>query len=246
MKAEEKNTELVVSAFHDALERTPIEKTRVCMVSDIPFPPSLIRPLGVDFFHTTRGRAIPFATGMKLGNPKLKVVVFIGDLVTLGGNHFVHAGRRNMDILIICVNDSIYTRIAGEELPVKLERIRFSSYGSFEEPFNIPHLANSCGAVYIARWTALHKEELSGSISYALQKNGFSLIDVLSQKSDILEFYHTNSEVREEEDTNNVAITEDKKIIVGKFIDRQRPTFIDSYNKQLSRVMGDKFVKIEV
>lgn len=236
----------IIEAFHRGIEKSKIERQRVCMVTDIPYNPKVVDYLGIDLFHTTRGRAIPFATGMKLGNPKLKMVVFVGDLATLGGNHFVHAGRRNMDIMVICVNDFIYRRVGGEDAPGNFSRVSFSSYSSFEEPFNIPHLAKSCGSVYVARWTLLHTDELENSVSEALQKSGFSVIDVISPGSDLEEFYYQNSEIRNGEDTINVGIEQDKKIIVGKFVDEERPTFIDAYNTQLSHVLGEKFVKVEI
>lgn len=236
----------IIEAFHKGIENSKIKRENVCMVTDIPYNPEVVDYLGIDLFHTSRGRAIPFGTGMKLGNPNLKVVVFVGDLVTLGGNHFVHSGRRNMDITVICVNDFIYRKVGGEDAPGSFPRVVFSSYASFEEPFNVPHLAKSCGSVYVARWTLLHSEQLVNSIAEALNKSGFSVVDVISPDSNLLEFYYQNSEEKEGEDTIHVKIEQDKKIIVGKFIDRDRPTFIDAYNEQLSKVLGDKFVKVEV
>jgi 2-oxoglutarate ferredoxin oxidoreductase subunit beta len=180
---------------------------------------------------------------MKLANPRLKLVVFIGDHATLGGNHFVHAGRRNMDISVICVNQYRYKHIAGNETPGSLPRISLSPYAPFDEPLNIPHLARSCGAVYAARWTLLHTNELAQSIAEVLKKTGCSVIDVISSEPDILDFYYKHSEIKHGEDTLNVKISADEKMIVGKFIDRERPTFIDAYNEQLTKVLGDQFIK---
>ena len=104
------------------------------MVTDIPYDPKVTEYLGIDLFHTSRGRAIPFATGMKLANPKLKPVVFIGDMATLGGNHFVHACRRNMDIVVVCINDFIYTEVDGEKAPGDYSRITHAPYLLFEKP----------------------------------------------------------------------------------------------------------------
>lgn len=234
---------------------------RISVPSDIPFEPEEVKKLGVDYFQTTRGRAIAFGTGLKLGNPILKVVSVVGDLMTLGGNHFVHAGRRNMELLVICINNFVYKKVGGTSAPFEVERkshsgrtiaATFSPYSTFEEPFNFPHLGNSCGAVYTARWTALHTEELAQSVAEALHKRGLSMIEVLAPgpnyyteisniEADLLKFYYKNSVIKNNEDPRNVAITPEEKIIVGKFTDKERPTFIDSYNAQLGKVLGDKF-----
>lgn len=237
--------EKIIEIFKQGIEKSKAEKQKICLVTDIPYPPEVSEYLGIDLFHTSRGRAIPFATGMKLSNQKLKPVVFIGDFATLGGNHFVHAGRRNMDINVICVNHFNYQKINGEDVPVTFPRIPFLPYATFDEPLNIPHLARSCGGVYVSRWTLLHSNELSNSIAETLSKTGFTVIDVISHTPEVLDFYFKNSEERPGEDTLEVKIVADKKIIVGKFIDRERPTYIDAYNEQLSKVLGDKFIKLE-
>lgn len=241
----------VITAFDKGIEKSGIEPSRVCVTSDIPFEPEVVNYLGIDFFHTTRGRSIAFGTGLKLGNPALKVVPFVGDLMTIGGNHFVHAGRRNMGLLVICVNNFVYRKIGGQ--PTPSVSITFSPYSTFEEPFNIPHLANSCGAAYTARWTALHTDELTNSIAEALGKQGFSVIEILSPgpsyytgikeiESNVISFYYRNSVIKNGEDPRNVGINPEEKIVVGKFTDKKRPTFIDSYNTQLTKVLGDKFI----
>lgn len=246
----------LINAFNLGINRSLVKQEKVSVVSDIPFDPQIVHYLGVDFFHTMRGRAIAFGTGLKLANPALKVVPFIGDLVTLGGNHLVHGARRNMELLVICVNSFIYKQVGGKRAPTEKQTPSisqsFSPYSTFEEPFNIPHLANSCGAVYTARWTAVHTEELANSIAEALNKRGLSVIEVLLpgpnfyteiEKNDanLLNFYYENSVIKNNEDPRNVAITPKDKIIVGKFTDKERPTFIDCYNAQLSKILGDKF-----
>ncbi len=240
------------TCFANAVKKAKVDTTKICLVSDFLHQPEISKYLGFDLFHVTRGRAIPFGTGLKLGNPDLKVVVFVGDLLTLGGNHFMHASRRNMDIVVICVNNFIYPKIGNEKTPAT--KSSFSPYATFERPVNIPHVARSSRAVYVARWTALHKKELTESITKALEKPGFSAIEVLTpgtcyfagipesdNQDELLEFFYKNSVTKNEEDTQNVEIMSDKKIIVGKFFEHERPTYIDSYNEQLSKVLGEKF-----
>lgn len=162
----------------------------------------------------------------------------------------MHGSRRNMELLVICVNNFVYKKIGGKSAPSRLPA--FSPYSTFEEPFNIPHLGNSCGAIYTARWTALHTDDLATSIAEALNKRGLSVIEVLAPgtdyytginkiDSDLVQFYYDNSEKKTNEDPKNVGIIPEEKIVVGKFTDKERPTFIDSYNAQLSKVLGDKF-----
>ena len=133
-----------------------------------------------------------------------------------------------------------------------------SPYGNFERPFNIPHLAESCGAVYVARWTALHVRRLVNSIAEALIKPGFSVVEVISPCAnyygrinrlgtglDLMKFYHDNSVIKNGEDTRNLDIEFQKPMILGKFVDKDRATFLDSYNMRLAEVMGDKFQPYE-
>jgi len=241
----------LITAFEKGIEKAGINPSKISVPSDIPFKPEVVKVLGVDYFHTIRGRAIPFGTGMKLANPALKVVPFVGDMLTIGGNHLVHSGRRNMDLLVICINNYVQDKVAGKAAPTV--NPGFTPHSTFEEPFNVPHVANSCGAVYTARWTALHTDELSDSIAEALDKKGFSVIEILSPgpdyytdisqiEYDLAKFYYYNSEIKNGEEPKNVAITPEEKIIVGKFTDIKRPTYLDVYNMQLPKKLGDKFV----
>lgn len=242
---------VAVTAFTAALEKANIDLDNLCIVSGIGCTGRVAGYLNVDSFHTTHGRAIPFATGVKLGNPKLKVVVISGDgdLLSIGGNHFIHAARRNIDMLVICVNNFIYAMTGGQVAPTTplSAYTTTSPFGCVEPPFSIPYIADSAGAVYVARWTVLHIRRLTKAITEALNKKGFSVIEAISPCAmyysrtnklgdglDMLKFYHDNAEIRHGEDTKNVDIGFKTKIVMGKFIDRERPTYTESYNKWLS------------
>ncbi len=249
---------ITVTAYAEAVRQAGIDLDDICVVSGIGCTGRVAGYVKLDSFHTTHGRPIAFATGLKLGNPRLNVSVISGDgdLIGIGGNHFIHAARRNMDILVICVNNFIYAMTGGQVAPTTplTGYATTSPYGNFELPFNIPHLADSCGAVYVARWTALHVHRLTNSIKEALNMKGFKVIEVITPCAnyygrinrlgdglDLLKFYHDNAEVRNGEDTRNVGIEFQTRIIVGKFVQRERPTFLDSYNERLSGLLGDKF-----
>lgn len=247
-----------VTAFAMALEKAEIPLDKVAVVSGIGCAGRIAGYIKLDSFHTTHGRAIPFATGLKLANPELKVVVFSGDgdLIAIGGNHFIHAARRNMDITVLCVNNFNYAMTGGQMGPTTPETATTttSPYGCFEYPFNLPHLADSCGAVYVARWTALHIRRLTRSINEALHKKGFSFVEIiapcptlysrrnrLGDGLDQMKYYHENSVIKHGTDTRELDVEYQGQIVVGKFIDRERPTFIDALNNRFAQVFGDKY-----
>lgn len=135
-------------------------------------------------FHTTHGRAIPFATGLKLANPDLKVFVLSGDgdLSAIGGNHLIHAARRNMDIVVLCINNNVYGMTGGQVAPTTPEEAFTATtpYGNPEPPFNLVALAASSGATYVARWPGYDTLRLRKSIRKAIQRSGFSFIEIVA------------------------------------------------------------------
>ena len=202
--------------------------------------------VNVDSYHTTHGRAIPFATGMKLANPELNVVVFSGDgdLFAIGGNHFIHAARRNVDLTVVCVNNFNYGMTGGQVAATTpyLSRTTTTPMGNPEAPFNLPLLAYACGASYVARWTMLHARDLTESIEEALLRRGFSFVEVLSpcpvnygrrnkQKPlDTLKVYQERTLIKNGAHPTELDIDFDRGIILGKFVDTERPTCTDRYD----------------
>ncbi len=252
----------VVTAFIEGLKQTDLERDNVAVVSGIGCTGRVAGYVKLDSYHTTHGRAIPFATGLALSNPKLKVAVVSGDgdLVGIGGNHFIHAARRNMDLTVILVNNFIYAMTGGQVAPTTPETANTTTtpYGAFEPPFNIPHLAEACGAVYVARWTSLHVRRLTESIRKALSKPGFALVEVVTPCStlyarrnrlgsglDLLKFYHDNSTIQNGARTSDVGIDFQKPFIVGEFVDHDRPTWFQLMEARMSATLGDKFIPKE-
>jgi 2-oxoglutarate ferredoxin oxidoreductase subunit beta len=241
-----------VSSFIEAIGATGIPEKQFAVVSGIGCTGRVAGYVKLDSFHTTHGRAIPFATGLHLAKPDLKVIVFSGDgdLVAIGGNHLIHAARRNLDITVICVNNFIYGMTGGQLAPTTPHgaRTTTSPSGNFEYPFNVPHLVASCGAVYVARWTALHVRRMKQAMTEAILKPGFSFVELIAPCStlyarknrlgtgfDLMKFYHDNSEVRHGANTQDVNIGFQTKITVGKFVDIEKPTFLDRMNEHFSR-----------
>ena len=176
----------ILNCFVRAIDELGIPKEKVLCVSGIGCSAWIPSPnFNGDTLHTTHGRALAFATGAKSFNSDLVTTVFTGDGdgAGIGGNHLIHAARRNVDITTMLVNNMSYAMTGGQIAPTTPhgERTATSPYGNPESPFDIAKLAIAAGATYVARWTTYHVVELTRSMREAIQNKGFSLIEVLSQ-----------------------------------------------------------------
>src|SRR5919112_5272821 len=173
-----------VNCFSRALLNSKLDTRKVCVVSGIGCSGRVAGYTRLDSFHTTHGRAIPFATGLKLANPELTVIVYSGDgdLTAIGGNHLIHAARRNLDLKVVCVNNQIYAMTGGQTAPTTPDTALTSTspFTTFEPHWNLPHLLDAAGAVYIARWTTYHVKQLEKSMTELLLKKGFGFVEVIS------------------------------------------------------------------
>ncbi|NHJ86582.1 MAG: 2-oxoacid:ferredoxin oxidoreductase subunit beta [Asgard group archaeon] len=235
----------VLSCFVHAIVESGIDPKKIAVVSGIGCTGRASGYLNLHVFHTTHGRAIPFAIGLKLANPELHVVVFSGDgdLFAIGGNHIIHAARRNADITVICSNNFIYGMTGGQLAPTTPEEswTSTSPYGNVEPPFNLTALVAAAGASYVARWTSLDARRLQTSMVEALHKRGFSFIEVLPpcpttfgrrNKFDdglkMLQYFREMSVIKHGVDPKDVPIIFGKELVVGKFVDKpDRPTLDD-------------------
>jgi len=248
----------VVTSFAEALRKEKYDLDKIAIVSGIGCTGRVAGYTKLDSFHTTHGRAIPFATGLKLAHPNTKVVVFSGDgdLAGIGGNHLIHAARRNMDLVVICVNNFNYAMTGGQVAATTPKGANASTapYGNFENAFNLPYITEAAGATYVARWTALHLRRVTKSIQEALNKRGFSFIEVitpcvtlyarrnrLGDGLNLLKYYYDMSEIQHGADTRTLDISYQGKLVVGKFKKKKKPTFLDAMNKHLSSVLGNKY-----
>jgi 2-oxoglutarate/2-oxoacid ferredoxin oxidoreductase subunit beta len=175
---------IVMGALIRAIDRIGLDKDEVALVSGIGCTGRM--PVYMDFntIHTTHGRALAFATGLKIAKPGMKVITIMGDgdAIAIGGNHFIHAARRNIGITAIVVNNSIYGMTGGQYSPTTPIGARASTapYGNIEPPMPICELAKAAGATYVARSTVYHAVELDRFIEQAIRKNGFSLVEAVS------------------------------------------------------------------
>jgi 2-oxoglutarate ferredoxin oxidoreductase subunit beta len=248
-----------VNCFTRALLDSKADLNKVAVVSGIGCSGRVAGYLNLDSFHTTHGRAIPFATGLKLARPDLDVVVYSGDgdLFAIGGNHFIHAARRNVDIKVICVNNLVYAMTGGQSAPTTPadSLTSTSPYGTFEPSFNLPQLAEAAGAVYVARWTTFHVRQLAKAMFEMFNKKGFSFIEVLSpcptlyqrrnkmgDGMETLKVYKEMSKRKDGAATSEVGLTRDGEIVVGKFVDRERGDYATLMKAHYQHTMGDRYV----
>ena len=230
---------------------------KVTVVSGIGCTGRVAGYLRLDSFHTTHGRAIPFATGLKLARPELRVIVFSGDgdIAGIGGNHFIHAARRNLDISVICVNNFNYGMTGGQVGPTTPHGARAvtTQYGNFEYPFNLPYLAAAGGASFMARWTVLHARRLAWTLRQAMAHRGFSFVEIIAPCStsyarwnpdgrgldpqklrrrglEVMKHYQKVGKIAHHTHPKDATIKVDSKgviteIIEGNFVDDPKPDF---------------------
>jgi len=247
---------IILNCYLRALKDLDIDLDKVVTVSGIGCIGRITGYINTDSYHTTHGRAIAFATGVKLANPELKVVVISGDgdLFAIGGNHFIHAARRNVDITVICCNNFNYGMTGGQYGPTTpLDAWTTTTpYGNIEHPFNLVHLAAASGAVYVARWTTIHIRRLTESIKKALQKEGFSFVEVITPCPDIygrrnkmktgidmMNWLRKVSEIQHKCDPAKAEVTP-QKIILGEFVNVERPSFGRSLRDLIAKVQEGK------
>ncbi len=247
---------IVLKSMLRAIHKLGINKDEMCMVSGIGCSSRLTGYVDFNTLHTTHGRALTFATGIKMANPKLHVVVVTGDgdATAIGGNHYIHAARRNIDITVILFNNFIYGMTGGQVSPTtpKGKRASTAPYGNFENAFNISGLAQAAGASYVARATVYNAVQLEKYIQRAIEKKGFSLVEVLSPCPTA--YGRRNREgtpvdmiLHQKENSIPVSKAEsmtpeelEGKIITGVLVDTERPECRTEYQRLIDHLKEEK------
>jgi 2-oxoglutarate ferredoxin oxidoreductase subunit beta len=175
---------IVLGALLRAIERLDLEKDDIVFASGIGCSGRMSTYVDFNTLHTTHGRALTFATGIKLAKPRLKVIAVMGDgdATAIGGNHFIHAARRNIDITAIIINNQIYGMTGGQASPTTPygARSTTSSFSNIEHAFSIAELAVAAGASFVARSTVYHAAQLDRLIEKGIRKTGFSVVEIMS------------------------------------------------------------------
>jgi 2-oxoglutarate ferredoxin oxidoreductase subunit beta len=240
---------IVMNAFFNAIELAELDFDNLALVSGIGCSSRVPGYINCDSLHTTHGRPITFATGLKLANPDLDVVVFTGDgdAAAIGGNHLIHGSRRNIDITVICINNSIYGMTGGQISPTSPTGSYGSTapFGALEKPFNLSELTKAAGATYVARWTTAHPVQLSNSIKKGLKNKGFSFIEAISQcptyfgrknkmktAVDMVHWMKDQSVLKRNADKMDLAELEGK-LVIGEFENKTEPEFSENVCKLL-------------
>jgi 2-oxoglutarate ferredoxin oxidoreductase subunit beta len=240
---------IVLQSLLRAFEGLCLEPQNIVVVTGIGCWGKADDYINTNTFHGTHGRALAFATGIKLANPKLNVIVLMGDGdgVTIGGNHFIHTARRNVDLTAILVNNYNYGMTGGQYSGTTPENsyTTTSAYGHIENNFDVCALATAAGAPYVARGTVYNPNQLETFIKEGIQKEGFAIIEAIAPcptHYGKLNRMKTASEMMYWIKNNSVSIkqaeklsTEDLKgkFVVGKFVDRNE---ID-YGKKYQRII---------
>lgn len=243
---------VITRAVAVAIDQLELDKNKVCVVSGIGCSSRATGYLNFNTLHTTHGRALAFATGIKLARPEMHVIVVTGDgdCTAIGGNHLIHSARRNIDITTILFNNKIYGMTGGQSSPATPynEKGTTTPYGNIDPDFDICKLAIGAGATYVARSTAYHVPQLTKHIKKAIAHKGFSLVEAISgcptyygrknrlgDAVDLMNFYKDYAiDVKMAE-----KVTPEKKegkFIIGEFINEERPEYVSEYQKIIDRL----------
>jgi len=237
----------VIHGYVQAIAASGVDEDNHVCVSGIGCSGRAAGYVNVDSYHATHGRALPFALGIAVHNPELNVTVISGDgdLTAIGGNHLIHAARRNVNLNVICINNFTYGMTGGQIGPTTPIGAKGTTApnGAVEYPFNLPYLAKATGAIFVARWTILHVREFQDAVLRSMNKQGFCFIEVLApcptsfgKANKIGDGLHEVEIYRERCRVENGAsdlealdidlIDENKSITVGNFVDIERKAFM--------------------
>jgi len=246
---------IVLSAIIRAIDDLGLDKNEVAMISGIGCGGRMPVYVDLNTMHTTHGRALAFATGLKMVRPWMKVLVVMGDgdALAIGGNHFIHAARRNIGLTAIVINNQIYGMTGGQYSPTTPRDAVASTapYGHIEQPFPITALAQAAGAAYVARSTVYHARELQRFIVDGLSRNGFSVIEAVSychtmfgRQNQMGRATDMMRHIKEQSITLSQAakLSEEElegKIVRGVFADRNIPEYTDLYDQVIAAAQAE-------
>ena len=243
---------IALGALIRSIIQLGIPKEKIANVSGIGCIGRVAAYVDWDSIQTPHGRTIPVATGIKLARPDLNVIVFSGDgdIISIGGNHFIHAARRNINLTVIIASNYTYGMTGGQIAPTTPfgDISATTPYGSIEYPMDICEVAIACGATYVARSTTYHVNRLISYIKKGIQNKGFSVIEVISQcptqygkvnkkgNASAMLQYMKNNTVKFKESDRYQAFESQNSIVIGEFCSRERSELTDNYKKLIAKV----------
>lgn len=241
---------VVLNGMLRAVEDLGLNKNDIVMVSGIGCSARISGYVDFHSLHTLHGRALAFASGVKMGRPELKVIVPMGDgdALAIGGNHFIHAARRNIAMTAIVMNNRIYGMTGGQYSPLTGygKSATTAPYGSIDHDFDVVDLARAAGATFVARTTTYHAAQMEEILKKAFCHDGFSVVEILSQcptyfgrknkmgdAPDMMEWFKNNTTP-----IGSPAKQEKPELIErGIFVDVQKPEYCKEYDKIIEKAM---------
>lgn len=245
---------IVTGALIRAIAAAGIDRDKTVIVSGIGCSSRASGYMDFDTIHTTHGRALAFATGIKMANPDLHVVVMTGDgdAAAIGGNHLIHAARRNIGLTCLCMNNNIYGMTSGQYSPATPTEAYATTapYGNIDPSFDLCRLVEAAGASYVARATAYQARLLEKYLTKALQNEGFSFIEAVDQcptyygrKNKLGDPYEMMKQQQEaaipiSRAANMTPEELEGKIVTGEFVQRPRPEYSRAYDRVIAKATG--------
>jgi 2-oxoglutarate ferredoxin oxidoreductase subunit beta len=240
----------VLNGLLQTVEKLGLSKNEIVMVSGIGCSSRITGYVDFHTLHTIHGRALAFATGVKIARPELNLIVPMGDgdALAIGGNHFIHAARRNIDITAIVMNNRIYGMTGGQFSPLSGENIRATTapYLTIDPSFDVVELSKAAGATFVARTTTYHIKQMTDIIRQAILHEGFSVVEILSQcptyfgrknkagdAVDMIQYFkdHTTS-------IGSKAKKENPDLLErGIFVQKEMPEYCSEYAKVVQKAM---------
>jgi 2-oxoglutarate/2-oxoacid ferredoxin oxidoreductase subunit beta len=242
----------VLNAFAHAVDEMHIDPRGIVCVTGIGCSSWIPSPYFLcDTLHTTHGRAIAFATGVKVMRPDMKVIIIAGDgdLAGIGGNHLIHAARRNLDLTVFLVNNFIYGMTGGQVSPTTPfgAKTTTTPYTNVEHPFKIADIVAAAGGSYVARWTTFHAFQLMESMQNAIDKKGFSFVEIISQcpvsfgkmtgmGDPVTQLKDLRDRSIHIDDAKDLPEDElENRFVVGKLVERRRAEFGDGLQELIAK-----------
>ncbi|WP_026896042.1 2-oxoacid:ferredoxin oxidoreductase subunit beta [Clostridiisalibacter paucivorans] len=236
---------IIMHSVIRAIDNLGLDKNNVCIVSGIGCSSRAPGYLDFNTLHTTHGRALAFATGIKMANPNLDVIVLTGDgdSSAIGGNHLIHAARRNIDITTIVFNNNIYGMTGGQYSPTTAtgDKGTTAPYGNIDRAFDLCDLAKGAGSTYVGRATVYHPNVITKLTEEGIKNKGFSFIEAVSicptyygrknrkgTSVDMMDYLKTTSinvkSLSEKEKWNNI-----EKIVIGELYNMPASEYTEKY-----------------
>jgi len=246
---------VIMRGVAQAIENLKLDKTKVCVVSGIGCSSRATGYMNFNTLHTTHGRALAFATGVKLARPELEVIVITGDgdCTAIGGNHLIHSARRNIDITTIVFNNKIYGMTGGQSSPATPyhEKGTTAPYGTIDPDFDICKLSTGAGATYVARSTAYHVPQLIKYIQTGIAHKGFAMIEAISgcptyygrknKKGNAVDLMNYYKDYAIDIKMADKLPPEKKegKFLIGEFTREEKPEYVSEYQKIIDNLQKE-------